>query len=266
MPSQNNNDKTELAGGRDGKIFKIGNLVSRPLNPWTATIHAYLNHLHNQAVDFVPKPHSIDQQAGIEQVSLVEGEVCNYPLNEAFSSATALVSAAKLLRKLHDASVGFLNQLKGDEVWMLPPYEHADVICHADYAPYNVVVKNAHVVGIIDFDTCHPNTRIWDIAYAIYRWAPINRPDADDIFGTPEQHIMRAKIFCEAYGLDAKMRRQIVPIMIKRLQIMVDYITSEAANGNEDFIKNMRDGHHTHYLKDVEYIKTNAKTIANGLL
>ena len=264
---ENNDDiKTELTGGREGKIFKIGNLVSRPLNPWTPTIHAYLNHLHSQGINFVPKPHSINQQTGIEQVSFVEGEVCTYPLNKAFSSQTALISAAKLLRKMHDASVGFLNQLAGDEVWMLPKFEPAEIICYADYAPYNVVVKNAQVVGIIDFDTCHPNTRIWDIAYAIYRWAPINRPDADDVFGTADEHISRAKIFCDSYGVDAEMRSQVVPIMIKRLEVMVNYITTQAANGNEDFIKNMQDGHHIHYLKDVEYIKANAKTIANGLL
>ncbi|MBL1241425.1 MAG: aminoglycoside phosphotransferase family protein [OCS116 cluster bacterium] len=262
----NHTIKTQLPGGREGKIFKIGNLVSRPLNPWTPTIHAYLNHLHQQGIDFVPKPHSIDPQAGVEQVSFVEGEVCNYPLNAAFASETALISAAKLLRKLHDASIGFLNQLTGDEIWMLPKYEPAEIICYADYAPYNVVVKNQHVVGIIDFDTCHPNSRIWDIAYAIYRWAPISRPDADDIFGTSEQHISRAKIFCNAYQMDAALRRHVVPIMIKRLQKMVDYITAEAANGNQDFIANMRDGHHIHYLKDIDYIKANAKTIANGLL
>lgn len=264
---ENNDDhKTELAGGREGKILKIGSLVSRPLNPWTPTIHAYLNHLHANGIDFVPKPHSINQDTGTEQVSFVKGEVCNYPLNQAFASKTALVSSAKLLRKLHDASVGFLNQLTGDEIWMLPKYEPAEIICYADYAPYNVVVKNAQVVGIIDFDTCHPNTRIWDIAYAIYRWAPINRPDADDIFGTPEQHITRAKLFCDAYQMDANLRNQVVPIMIERLQTMVDYITTQAANGNQDFITNMHDGHHTHYLKDIDYIKANAKTIANGLL
>lgn len=262
---ESNHEKTELVGGREGKIFKIGNLVSRPLNPWTPTIHAYLNHLHNQGIDFVPKPYSIDHKTGIEQVSFVEGEVCNYPLNSAFASETALISAAKLLRKMHDASVSFLNQLNGDERWMLPAYNQPEIICYADYAPYNVVVKNQQVVGIIDFDTCHPNTRIWDIAYAIYRWAPINRPDADDIFGTPAQHIIRAKQFCDAYGMDANTRHQVVPIMVKRLQKMVDYIITEAEKGNEDFIKNMRDGHHMHYLKDIDYITANAKTIADGL-
>lgn len=259
------NKKIELQGGRDGKIFKVGNIVSRPLNSWTQNIHAYLNHLQNQGIDFVPKPRAIDEQAGVEQVSFVQGEVCNYPLSVAFQSETALISAAKLLRQLHDASVGYLNQLKGDEVWMLPPLKPAEVICHADYAPYNVVVKNAHVVGIIDFDTCHPGTRVWDIAYAIYRWAPMSRPDADDIFGTQAEHINRALTFCNAYGLAANLRQQILPIMIERLQKMVDYITTKAANGNEDFITNMNDGHHIHYQKDIEYLKINAKIITDGL-
>lgn len=261
----NDSHKTELAGGRAAKIFKIGNLVSRPLNRWTPTIHAYLNHLHSQAIDFVPQPHSIDHQAGIEQVSFVEGEVCNYPLNEAFTSKTALISAAKLLRKLHDASVSFLNQLKADEIWMLPPYDPAEIICHADYAPYNVVVQNAQVVGIIDFDTCHPGSRIWDIAYGIYRWAPMSRPDADEIVGTTEEHIARAKQFCDVYGLTNEQRQEILTIMIERLEKMVDYITKEAANGNPDFIANMRDGHQIHYQKDIEFLKANTAKITQGL-
>lgn len=268
MTDENENEieKTELAGGRDGKIFKIGNVVSRPSNPWTITIHAYLNHLRANGIDFVPQPISIDQAAGVEQVSFVEGEVCNYPLNQAFSSNTALISAAKLLRQLHDASVGFLNQLNDDEVWMLPKLKPAEIICHADYAPYNVVVKNSHVVGIIDFDTCHPGSRIWDIAYAIYRWAPLSRPDADGITGTTTEHITRAKIFCDAYGLDANKRNQIMPIMIERIEKMVNYILTEAKNGNEDFIANMRDGHHIHYKKDIEFLKSNTNTITTGLL
>lgn len=258
-------EKIELAGGREGKIFKQGNLVTRPLNPWTKTIHAYLRHLHGQGVKFVPLPHNIDDQAGTEQVSFVEGEVCNYPLNQAFASETALASAAKLLRQLHDASVGFLANLNGDETWMLPSLKPAEIICHADYAPYNVVVKNSQTVGIIDFDTCHPGSRIWDIAYGIYRWAPMSRPDADEIVGTTDEHITRAKQFCNAYGLTNDQRQEILPIMIERLEKMVDYITTEAANGNQDFIANMRDGHHIHYQKDIEFLKTNTTKITQGL-
>lgn len=261
----NETHRTELSGGRKGQIFKQGNLVTRPLNPWTKTIHAYLNHLHHQGLAFVPLPHNIDEASATEQVSYIEGEVCSSLINDAFLSETALISAAKLLRQLHDASVGFLSQLKGDEVWMLPCLSPAEVICHADYAPYNAVAKDNQVVGIIDFDTCHPGTRVWDVAYAIYRWAPLSRPGADGVSGSTQQHIARANQFCDAYGLTNQQRAEIAPIMVERLRKMINYIVKQAKNGNQTFIANMDDGHHIHYQKDINFLTKNMSMITQGL-
>ena len=61
-----------------------------------------------------PKPLGFDID-GNEIVSYIAGQVSNYPLSEAASSAEALISAAELLRSYHDASASFLNKLKGDE-------------------------------------------------------------------------------------------------------------------------------------------------------
>ncbi|NRB15303.1 MAG: aminoglycoside phosphotransferase family protein [Rhizobiales bacterium] len=251
-----------LSGGREG-IVKVGDIVMRPANVWTPTIHQYLEYLHNHQVGFVPKPISL--QGGVEQVSYVKGEVCNYPLNVEFTAESTLVSAAKLLRKLHDVSASFLTQLSGNEIWMLPAIEPQEVICHADYAPYNVTVKNAQTIGIIDFDTCHPGSRIWDIAYAIYRWAPLNRVGAADSFGTQQQQFVRAKIFLNAYGFSRAARAEVVATLVIRLQTMVAYIIRQAANGDKAFIANIDDGHHIHYRKDIEYIEANASLITAAI-
>ena len=81
-----------------------------------------------------------------------------------------MVSAAKLLRTYHDATESFITPETFKLSWMLPVKEPAEVIVHGDFAPYNVALKGNRAVGIIDFDTAHPAPRLWDIAYAVYRW------------------------------------------------------------------------------------------------
>ena len=62
-------------------------------------------------------------------------------------------------------------------------------MCHGDFAPYNVVLKGEQAVGIIDFDTCHPGSRLWDISYALYRWSPFMHLKNPDRLGSLEEQI-----------------------------------------------------------------------------
>jgi len=70
-------------------------------------------------------------------------------------------------------------------------------------------------IGIIDFDVSHPGPRSWDIAYALYRWAPFTNPNNKDGFGSIYDQIKRARLFCEAYGLAKKHRRGMARLMIE---------------------------------------------------
>ncbi|MFD2351725.1 phosphotransferase [Nonomuraea ferruginea] len=79
-----------------------------------------------------------------------------------------------LLRAYHDATTGFTPP--GDAAWYFPPRQPAEVVCHADIAPYNCVFRDGAPVAFIDFDTAHPGPRLWDVAYAAYRFVPPDRP------------------------------------------------------------------------------------------
>lgn len=63
---------------------------------------------------------------------------------------------------------------------MLPARSPAEVICHGDIAPYNSAVRDGRVIGFIDFDTAHPAPRLGDVAYAVYRYAPLHAPENPD--------------------------------------------------------------------------------------
>lgn len=249
-----------LKGGRVDQIMRKGELIYRPAGEWTPTIHKFLHHIRNHGFKNIPEPFGFDN-AGNEIVSFISGEVSNYPLSKAAASMEALISAAQLLRTYHDVSASFINELQGDEIWMLSPQEPAEVVCHGDFAPYNVVLHGNKAVAIIDFDTAHPAPRIWDIAYALYRWAPLIHPNNPDGFGTEQEKFKRAHLFCDAYGLSKENRAGLIQLVIERLESLVNFMQSEADSGNEAFKANIADGHHLGYLKDIDYLKVNANKI-----
>ncbi len=253
-----------LQGGRENKILKIGNVVQRPAGAWTPAVHALLKHVIAQGFQRVPQPLGIDPD-GTEHVSFIPGHVSNYPLTPQALSQEALTSAAELLRNYHDATVSFLENDLSQYQWQLPPRSPAEVICHGDFAPYNVVLDGNTAVGIIDFDTAHPAPRLWDIAYALYRWAPFTSANNPDGIGTIEQQTQRACLFCAHYGLAKDQRQHLPSVISERLEVMVQTILNGAAAGNEAFQANIRDGHHLLYQADIAYVKANALTIAQAL-
>ncbi|MDO6706944.1 hypothetical protein Q4579_12020, partial [Photobacterium sp. 1_MG-2023] len=120
-------------------------------------------------------------------------------------------------------------------------------------------------VGMIDFDTAHPAPRIWDIAYAVYCWAPFKTHEYDAM-GDLESQSVRAKQFCDAYGLPEKDRLAFVDAMIDRVQALVDHMHSEASQGNQTFIENIKDGHHLAYLADIQYLNSHKQYITDTLV
>lgn len=254
----------ELEGGRANKIFKRDDVVVRPFGPWSSAVHKLLAHLHQSGFKAAPQPLGFDNQ-GNELVSFVEGVVHNGLSDPEARSAEALQSAAKLLRRYHDTTVYFLTLETIALSWMLPAQEPFEVLCHGDYAPYNVTQQGGEVVGIIDFDTAHPAPRLWDVAYAVYRWAPLSGPQNDESFGTLQDKIGRAKLFCDAYQLGSTDRKNLPEMTTKRLQALVDHMHKQANAGDETFASHIRDGHDQLYLGDIAFVKAHAKQIREGI-
>ncbi|MBA2711163.1 MAG: aminoglycoside phosphotransferase family protein [Tatlockia sp.] len=259
------NTPNYLEGGRRNQIIRIGDCVHRPIGPWTTQIHKFLYHLREKGFYSAPKPLGFDED-GREILSFIEGNVSNYPLSADACSISALISSAHLLRNFHEASTSFLAGFTSDEkLWQLPARQPQELICHGDFAPYNVVLNRDKAIGIIDFDTCHPGPRTWDIAYALYRWSPFTNPNNKDGFGTIDEQILRADLFCKAYGLSNEQRAEAANLIIERLQVLVDFLLTQAQKGNSDFELNRQEGHHLLYKADIDYIRHHLIKIENGL-
>lgn len=160
----------------------------------------------------------------------------------------------------------YVHRLTGEEVFMLPGQLPAEVMCHGDFAPYNITFVDGCVHGIIDFDTLHPGPRIWDVAYAVYRWIPFVSPKNPDYCYNLNEQVRRLKLFADTYDLKKNEREELPNMIIERISSLVAYMRNEADSGNEDVWKNIEDGHLKLYLDDIQYIKEFQKNMLEGIL
>lgn len=248
------------------RIKIVGNNVYRKANPWSKQVHKFLSFMQESGFDKVPEPLGFNEK-GQEIVSFVKGKTFDYPLPEAIRSDDTLISAAKFLRDYHDISQKFLlNKSFSKKGWMFPCRNPTEVICHNDFAPYNICFEGKRVIGIIDFDTACPGPRNWDIAYAIYRFAPLSPLKDSDSFGSIEEQIIRGRLFCEAYGLAIHDRENIVNVMLERLRVLLKFLVQSARAGDRKYELNIEDDHHLKYLNDIKYITHYKKVIQEGIL
>ncbi|MBB3523371.1 hypothetical protein FHX03_002721 [Rhizobium sp. BK456] len=265
MDLQGENDIKPLEGGRTGQIWRDGDTVVRPSGAWTPTVHRFLRHVRDRGFLAAPEPIDITGK-NQEIVSFVAGRVCE-DLGDTFvGSERMLVSAARLLRDFHAASQGFLEQDGEIQTWMLPPQEPREIVCHGDYAPYNVATTEHEAVGIIDFDTAHPAPRLWDLAYAVYRWAPLSDPSHPGVLSGLDEQLRRAEIFCTAYGATAKERQQLPEMVCGRLQALANFMQARASAGDETFAEHVAAGDAQLYLSDIDYVQQHRDRLLNALL
>jgi aminoglycoside phosphotransferase (APT) family kinase protein len=217
-------DEVPLVGdGVTPGIVRIGDTVRRPVRPFTTTVDAYLAHLHAAGFTGAPVPLGFDEQ-GREILSFVPGDVPREPLPPEATGEDVLVALARLVRDLHDASEGW--KPPPDAVWGSNPRatERPELVTHRDYCPGNVVFRNGLPVALIDFDLARPTTRLYDIADALYWWAPLLDP-LDRTPALAEADIpRRVAVFADAYGMTSDQRSGLVPVadqMIRRFHISV---------------------------------------------
>lgn len=197
----------ELEGGNMNTVVRDGDTVLRGAGPWTPTVHALLDHLHDAGISGIPRPLGLERVPGLgrpeqtrERLTFIPGHVPVYPLPDWVWQEDLLTAGARLLRDLHDASASF--PIDG-RTWQQPLREPVEVVCHNDFSPHNLVFDDKHaIVGVIDWDMCSPGPRLRDLAVYATRAVPLtvdppaNGPGAADI---PR----RIRAVLDAYGSDA---------------------------------------------------------------
>ena len=252
-----------LQGGNVSQVTTDGSIIYKDCKAQSATVHRLLRHLENKKIDFCPRFLGIDEE-GREKLSYMKGfTMDNYPESRDLEVRRATIrKAAELLKEYHDATVDF--ELLPSDQWFLE-YDgnlSKEVVCHNDFAPYNVTFEQHMPVGIIDFDTACPAPRVWDIAYAAYRFVPLGAEVYDSerrayrtyekTKDAPERKLLLRE-FLRAYGTVINLKD---PILL-RLKALVELFDKECEKGNQAFIRMKEEGHQEFYRKEIEFIKRN---------
>ncbi|WP_047984352.1 phosphotransferase [Ornithinibacillus californiensis] len=261
---KNQYEKEELlTGGNVSSVYRKGDTVRRDLKPDSSKIHQLLKHLESKGFNHAPRFLDIDEK-GREILSFIEGEAGNYPLKEYMWSSDALKEIAKLLRQYHDAVSDFPITDEWKPIDNTP--NKTEVICHNDFAIYNIIFNDKKPVGIIDFDHAGPGPRLWDIAYTLYTCVPLSRhyhtETGQAVNYDPAQDAkrikQRVKLFFESYGVRG-MEEDYLEMVLRRLEGLCKTMERKASEGDVAFQKMIDEGHYEHYQKDIKFILENGK-------
>jgi Ser/Thr protein kinase RdoA (MazF antagonist) len=242
-----------LTGGNMTAVVRVGDTVRRTAGPWTPTVHAFLRHLRAAGFDLAPEPLGLDEQ-GREVLTLLPGAAAGYPLQAFAWTDATLAAVASTLRSFHDAGAGF--SAPDDAVWQWPPAEPADVICHNDFAPYNLLFEAGRLTGVIDLDLVSPGPRIRDIGYAAYRFVPLTDPaNPDAPFPGADEQARRLAAFCAAYGDPVITPTAVVRAAVDKLRELVAFIERGAAAGDPAQRAVLERGDVAIYARDIAYLE-----------
>ncbi len=224
-------DEEPLGGGNiNPTVARVGDTVRRAVGTHSQTVQSLLRHLEAQGFSGCPRFLGMDAQ-GREALTFLPGEVGFMPY--LWDDVAPLVAAARLLRDYHDATAGFAPGPDARWGFVYPDARRHEVICHNDFAPYNLVCMRGVPYAMIDFDMAGPGPRLRDVAYAAFWLAPLwsqgelsERARADR-----EEGSRRLCLFCHAYGIAATPG--LLDMVESVLQFLGDWLEEQAARGSD---------------------------------
>jgi hypothetical protein len=254
------------------RVIRIGPTVRRPVRPFTATVQAFLRHLHAAGISFVPEPLGYDE-LGREMLSYVDGVVPVDPLPDWAVSDSALTGLASLIRRLHDAAEGWAPP--ADAVWGGIPgqgnvsvpalFDVPELVAHQDYCPGNVVFRDGVPAALIDFDLARPTTRVTDCVNALYWWAPLLDPRDRPAAVREADVALRCRLFADAYRMSRDQRAKVPTVAAQRARNSMVAMRA-AAEVDPVFRRWWDDGLHGKLQRASRWLDRNVDAIAAALL
>jgi Ser/Thr protein kinase RdoA (MazF antagonist) len=184
-------------------VVRIGDTVRRPHQPSSERVAAYLRHLEAVGFDAAPRYLGRDSK-GRDVLSYLPGDVPGSPVEPWAARDELLPSVARLLRRLHDASEGFVipqaPPAPGRPVPRLP--DEPRLVAQRDVTPQNTVFRDGLACGLVDFDLADWTTRSMDLANTAMHWVPLCDPvDRDPAFAGVDV-ATRLRLLLDGYGRD----------------------------------------------------------------
>ena len=235
-------EEERLAGGvaNAGGVVRAGNHVLRPVNPYTASTHAFLAAVRAAGFKGASSPVGVDPD-GRERLVYIDGDVALPPYPEWSQSDAALASVAVLLRQLHAAGQSFDPKGWSWSREMADPIG-GPIVCHNDVCLENVVFRDGAAVGLLDFDFAAPGRPVYDLAQFARMCVPVDDGlSASRLGWHPSDRPGRLRLVADAYGLDAPGRAELVACLDAAIDAGGEFVRRRVDAGDPNFIKMWND-------------------------
>jgi Phosphotransferase enzyme family len=240
-----------LAGGNThAEIVKIGDTVRRPTGHWTPGVHAVLHHLEARGYGNAPRVLGVDDR-GREVLTYVAGTVVWPEHFSLVQTDSALADVAACIRSYHDAVADF--DPADAFTWSdhgSDPRGPAEILCHNDLAPWNLVHGDDGVWTFIDWDLAAPGRRSWDMSLALLSFVSL-MPDSGL---TDAETIRRIAIFHESYGTDL-FPDDALSVAVERCGHEAERIGRLGALGEQPYARLLAEGHYEIWQAAAEHIR-----------
>lgn len=233
-----------LTGGNatDG-VVRVGSTVRKSWTAATPSVLAYMRAVHDTGID-VPAAYGQDAQ-GRQVTEFVPGHLA---MDSPPLSLTELSRVGRLVRAIHDASADY--EPAPSAIWTTPiPAPSAELICHNDLAPWNLLIGDRWV--FIDWDAAAPSTRLWDLAYAAQTFT-LNDASVD-----PHVAARALVAFIDGYGANDELRATLPVAMWQRTTAMYELLRNSHETGNEPWGSMFTAGHGAHWHSVTQFVKNN---------
>lgn len=236
------------AGDVTDGVVRVGGTIRRPHQPQSFAVGEYLDWLEDAGFHGSPRFLGRDTQ-GRDVLTFVPGQCAGASPEAWVQSEDLLASVARLVRRLHTASAGYVPQAHPFPRSPFPsrpgrpnPSDAAGLICHLDVTPQNVVVRDGQAAGLVDFDLAGPATAQHDSLNTAMHWVPLRDP-ADAWPGWEDQDpFRRLRIFADAYGWTEEERRRVPGAGIEAAALSYERMRHNAATLGGGWARMWQDG------------------------
>ena len=234
-----------LGGGGLTPVVRVGDTVRRATGWWTPAVHALLRHLERAGFEGAPRVLGTDEEGREEILTFVAGEVVA-PVDDA-----ALVAAACLVRRFHDATTGFTAPPDAQWQYLTGAPEGGEVVCHNDLSPWNTISGQEGPRAFVDWDLAAPGTRLWDLGHAVWRFVPLFPGEDAVACGR------RLRLFCDGYGLEERL--ELLEVVRRRQQALYDTAREWGSAGVPGWTEVWRDTRGEQWLASMQFLDEHRK-------
>jgi hypothetical protein len=247
-----------LPGGFLNGAVRIGDTVRRTAGPWTANVHAMLDHLRQAGFAYAPRPLGIDDQ-GREVLEYVAGDTVgdSYPWPDWVWSESLLAEVAGAVAELHAALADFRVPEKATWQFATGSAGDGDIVSHFDLAPYNVVVRDGRLAAFIDWDLARPLRASDEVAFVAWEWVPLWHPDSARGLGwtSPPDLKRRLDILLEHFG--GEYRTGFIDRVIGSVDLRAEEMIRHANEGVAGYVRLVAQGQVANIVKTGDYLRRN---------